>query len=103
MTARVVSRWTRLSPADPPPDRWLAEDKLRHLTASFAATGMAYGAGRVALDRGPARAAAAATAIALGLAKEIADRRKGGPFSLRDLAWDAAGVALGLTLSRSIR
>lgn len=82
----------------PAPDRWLAEDKVRHFAASFAATGMAYGGARFALDRRSARTAAVGVALALGLAKELADARAGGPFSLKDLVWDAAGVALGMLL-----
>lgn len=90
---------------DRPPveDRWLAEDKLRHFTLSFAATQMAYGGASLVLDREPAIAAAATVAIGLGIAKEVRDVRADGPFSLKDLAWDAAGVALGVGLARRIR
>lgn len=85
-----------------PGDRWLAEDKARHLTMSFAVVQMGYGAARVGLDRKPAAAAATALSALLGIGKEIVDRRAGGPFSVRDLAWDAAGIALGLLLVREI-
>ncbi len=85
-----------------PADRWVAEDKLQHLAASFAATSMGYGASRALAEPGPARIAAGAGAAALGLAKEIVDARAGGPFSFRDLVWDAAGIALGLTLAHAI-
>jgi uncharacterized protein YfiM (DUF2279 family) len=84
-------------------DRWVAEDKLQHFAASFAATSMTYGGARSLLDRRAARVAAGSVALALGVAKEIADARRGGPFSLKDMAWDAAGVALGLALARSVR
>ena len=85
-----------------PADAWFAEEKLQHFTVSAAATTMGYGAVRLALDRDEARAAAAATAFALGIAKEVADLRRGGPFSLKDLVWDAAGVGLGLALIHGI-
>ena len=84
-------------------DAWLAEDKLRHFTLSFAATQLAYGGARVLLQPDAATAAAATAAFGLGIAKEIRDRRRGGPFSWRDLVWDAAGVLLGVALVRQIR
>jgi uncharacterized protein YfiM (DUF2279 family) len=84
------------------PDRWLAEDKLRHFTLSFAATHMAYGAARTALEPHPATAGAAALATLLGVGKELVDRRTGGPFSTKDLIWDVAGVALGVALVQRI-
>ncbi|MFP4624891.1 MAG: hypothetical protein ACLFRX_11975 [Gemmatimonadota bacterium] len=90
-------------PLAPPPDRWLAEDKLQHFTMSFAATTMAYGAARFGADRDTALATAAAAALGLGLAKELLDQRRGGRFSLKDLAWDVAGVALGVVFTRRIR
>lgn len=83
-------------------DRWLAEDKLRHFALSFAATGMAYGSGRLALEPDRARSAAAGLALLLGLGKELADAGRGDPFSLKDLAWDAAGVALGYFFAQRI-
>ena len=84
-------------------DRWIAEDKARHFALSFAATSMAYGGARLGLDPGPGRRAAAGVALLLGLGKELVDLRNGGPFSLKDLAWDAAGVALGSLLAQQIR
>jgi uncharacterized protein YfiM (DUF2279 family) len=35
---------------------------------------------------------ASATTAAVGIGKEIHDRRVKGDFSARDLAWDAAGI-----------
>lgn len=86
----------------PSPDRWLAEDKLQHFAMSFAATGMVYGATRAALERSAARAVAVGTAGALGIGKELVDFRRGGPFSLKDLVWDAVGVALGYAFVQQI-
>jgi uncharacterized protein YfiM (DUF2279 family) len=81
----------------PSPDAWLAEDKLRHLGASFAIASFASaGARGLGIGRDGARAVAAGAGLAAGLLKEISDRRRGGGFSLRDLAWDAAGVAAAL-------
>jgi uncharacterized protein YfiM (DUF2279 family) len=117
MSAFVIAAALVLGAGDPPPsatptptplpavstDRWLAEDKLRHFTMSFAVTQMAYGAARVALDPDPAAASAVGLAAILGVGKELVDRRAGGPFSARDLVWDAAGIALGLVLVLEIR
>lgn len=88
---------------DPAPDPWLAPDKLQHFGMSFAATSFAYGAARFALDREPATLAAAGAALAAGVGKEIFDLRAGRAFSARDLLWDAAGVAVALTLVDRIR
>lgn len=89
----------------PPPieDRWIAEDKLQHFALSFAATQMSYGGMRVAVPHDQAVTAASITALALGVAKEVHDVRIGRPFSLKDLAWDTAGVALATLLIRQIR
>lgn len=84
-------------------DRWLAEDKLRHFALSFAATGMTYGGARVVVDHDAAAVTAVATALALGLAKELRDRNAGQHLSLKDLVWDLGGVALGFALIRHIR
>lgn len=91
------------SAAPPPADRWLARDKAMHLGASF---GIALGGYLVltegaGLDRTPARPLAAGAALAAGLAKEYADeRRTRHPlFSWKDLAADAAGVALALAVT----
>lgn len=84
--------------AAPHRDPWLGEDKARHFAMSFAATAFAYAAARSALDPGHARIAAPAAAVAAGVGKEIHDARDGRWFSLRDMAWNLAGVALGLAL-----
>lgn len=89
-------------PAPHAPDRWLAEDKLKHFTLSFAAAQMSYGGARIVLDRDAALPTAAGTALLLGLAKEVRDVHAGGRFSLKDLAWDAAGVALAVAFARRI-
>lgn len=92
-------------PPDPTPtvsDPWVAEDKLQHFALSFAATQTAYGGLSVIADHDAAFTGAAITGLALGLAKEIHDARIGRPFSFRDLAWDAAGVALAALLVQQI-
>ena len=88
----------------PANDAWFAEDKLRHFFLSFAATSLAYGAVRTAgLDHGPAEIVAGLSAAAAGVWKEIDDRRRGRPFSFRDLAWDGLGLAAALILAAQTR
>jgi uncharacterized protein YfiM (DUF2279 family) len=86
-----------------PRDPWLAQDKARHFAMSFAATAFAYAGARTTLDPDPAAALAGATALAAGIAKELHDARAGRWFSLPDMAWNAAGVALGLAFVHQIR
>ncbi|HUG42142.1 MAG TPA: hypothetical protein VMM12_16860 [Longimicrobiales bacterium] len=80
-------------------DPWLAEDKLQHFSLSFGATAMGYGGARFLLEPDAALVTAGATALGLGIAKELMDVRSGAWFSVKDLVWDAAGVALGLTFA----
>lgn len=100
--ALVAADEPRTSAQPVAPDRWIAEDKVQHFAASFAATSMAYGGGRVVMEASVARGSAAALAIALGIGKELADLRRGSRFSLKDLAWDAAGVTLGVIFAHRI-
>lgn len=86
-----------------PRDAWLAEDKLQHFTLSAGATTVGYGGARLLLEADAAFVTAGATALGLGIAKELRDVRAGGQVSIKDLVWDAAGVALGLTLAHRIR
>jgi uncharacterized protein YfiM (DUF2279 family) len=86
-----------------PGDRWVAQDKVRHLGMSFAATSFAYGGARTVADADAAFIAAALTALALGIGKEVHDVRAGRWFSFKDMVWNAAGVTLGLTLVHRVR
>jgi len=86
------------------PDRWIAEDKTRHMVTSMVVVGFGYaGARLVNLEGNDALIAAAAGAAAAGILKEVHDRSVGKPFSLRDLAWDAVGIGLGLVLVSQAR
>jgi len=83
-------------------DSWIAEDKAQHFVMSFAVTGMSYGAARLAVEPTPARSTAAGVTLLLGVGKEIFDARSGGWFRVKDLIWDAAGLALGYALVQRI-
>lgn len=98
----------RIAVGGPPtqmtPDRWFAEDKLKHFFMSFAATNLAFGAARTTgLEGGPALLVAGAASAAAGLGKELHDRRNGRPFSRKDLVWDALGIGTGLLLAADAR
>lgn len=79
------------------PDPWLGPDKVKHATASF---GLTLG-GQLVLTQGAglsgdrALPISAGTALALGVMKELTDRRRTQSplFSWRDLVADALGVA----------
>jgi hypothetical protein len=87
--------------APPPPQvrAWqvglLRPDRLEHATLSFT---LALGAG--AVTRQPA--AAAGGVLALGLAKEVRDRRHAG-FDLLDLLADAVGAGLAAWAATALR
>jgi uncharacterized protein YfiM (DUF2279 family) len=95
---------TVASAAPPPPDAWLGEDKVKHFTTSFAVTTMGFaGARTISIPRDGALAAAAAGSLLLGVAKELHDRARGHPFSLRDLVWDALGTGLAISFAAQMR
>ena len=92
------------SPARPA-DGWFGPDKVQHLFMSAFVQSASYGSLRGAgLSHGAALAGATATTATVGIGKELRDRRVTGVFSVRDLAWDAAGAgAMSLLLARIAR
>lgn len=86
----------------PPRDPWFGEDKVRHLGASAALTAIGYGVARNALDSDGSIVVAVSAAGVAGLLREVHDHRLGKPFSLRDLLWDALGIAAGYLWIREI-
>ena len=104
----LATNATRLRPsaADSlrPPDDWLGRDKALHFGASLLLTlsGQYVLTDKAEMTDGAALPFSAGAALALGLAKEVADsRRAAGPhFSLRDLAADMLGVAVGALVTR---
>jgi len=80
-------------------DRWFAMDKAKHAGGSFLLVlGEQYVfAHKAALDRDPALALSLAGGAAVGVAKELHDRRLGPTryFSVKDLVADALGLLLG--------
>ena len=85
-------------------DPWLSEDKFRHAAASWAAMVFTYAAMRTVTDDSDVAIGVALPLTAsFGIAKEVVDRRHGGPFSFRDLAADALGAGAAWLFLREVR
>jgi putative lipoprotein len=86
-------------------DRWFGADKLKHFVLAGFSESVAFAAARAAgADGRPALAVAVGASTAISALKEVADRRRGGRVSVRDLAWDAAGIAAhAAVLARTAR
>lgn len=81
-------------------DDWLGADKALHFTASALAAGGGYGLAAVAWQAPSVRVfVAAGVGIAAGVGKELIDLAGYGDPSWRDLAWDALGVGVGVTVA----
>lgn len=84
-------------------DAWLGSDKFTHIAMSFATTSFAFAAASaLADDAGDALVIAVPIGAVAGVGKEILDRRRGGVFSLKDLAADAIGVAVAWLMLREV-
>ena len=79
-----------------PPDHWFGVDKVKHFVVSALAQSVTFGLLQYGGVRPPAAVAGSlAAGAALGVGRELHDRRTKGLFSRRDLVWDAAGLAAG--------
>ncbi|MEX0906973.1 MAG: hypothetical protein WD054_01485 [Gemmatimonadota bacterium] len=92
------------APQQPPANAWPGSDKFTHFGMSYAVAAFAFAASRSAgADADGSLTIAIPVAVAAGVGKEIMDRRRGGPFSGRDLVADALGVAAAFFLLREVR
>jgi uncharacterized protein YfiM (DUF2279 family) len=84
--------------------RWFGADRVKHFFVSFFVQSAGYTVLRTAnLRNTPALAGASAVTAAVGLSKEVWDRRHGKPFELGDLLWDALGAgAASAVLVRTV-
>jgi uncharacterized protein YfiM (DUF2279 family) len=91
--------------APPPRDKWLAEDKLKHMFASFVVTTISSSAIRAAgASSSTSVWAGAAVGVGAGAWKELTDlRRRGETASYKDFVWDVAGVGAASVLVRQAR
>ncbi len=74
-------------------DPWFGPDKVKHAVVAFAVQGGSYATLRTVSGHGTAMVGATIAAAGVSLLKERFDRRRTG-FSMRDLAWDALGIAI---------
>ena len=79
--------------APPRADPLFGPDKVKHAVVAFAIQGGGYAAMRVAAGHDVSLMAATIGSAGISLLKERYDRGSTG-FSMRDLAWDAVGIAL---------
>ena len=87
-----------------PPDPFFGEDKIKHFVTSFVVGSISMSGARAAgLNRSDAILAGAGFTVAIGVAKEINDSRRGQFFSVRDLLWDIAGTGAGAALLSQTR
>lgn len=88
----------------PPGDAWFGADKVKHFFLSALIQSAAYSAARTAgLERSAGQIAGGVVVAGFGLGKELHDRRSAKPFSVRDLAWDAAGGVAAAALLNGAR
>jgi uncharacterized protein YfiM (DUF2279 family) len=81
-------------------ETWASSDKLYHFAISAAGAGALYSSARlVGWRRWVAVAFASGVMGAVGLARELDDRRRPDKyFSEKDLLWDAGGIVIGISI-----
>lgn len=83
-------------------DPWLAPDKAKHFfMAAFVQSASFSGLRFVGIGRTGSLVGATAVASTVSVGKELYDRRYGGDPSLKDLAWDGAGIVAATVLLRN--
>jgi uncharacterized protein YfiM (DUF2279 family) len=79
-------------------------DKVKHFLMSAFIQSVSFSVARVAaVDRPDAQIAAGAVTMSIGILKEVHDRRVGRPFSVGDLAFDAAGALAAAAILNGTR
>jgi uracil-DNA glycosylase len=94
----------RSAAAQIPVDNWIGADKVKHFFTSALIQSLAYSVTQVTTQgsRSSLLLSASVASAAAGIGKEMYDRRSYGHFSVRDLAWDAAGAGMAsLMLART--
>jgi len=75
-----------------PRDSWFGADKVKHFLMSAFIESLTFsGLQAAGAHRNASFAGAIGVTAVFGLGKEAHDKRRGEPFSLHDIAWDAAG------------
>jgi uncharacterized protein YfiM (DUF2279 family) len=87
--------------ASPTPDPWFSIDKAKHfVTAAFVQTAAFSTIRSTGVGRNTSLAGAAVVASGVSVGKELYDRKFGGDPSVKDLAWDVAGMVASAALLR---
>lgn len=82
-------------------DRWFSADKAKHFfSAAFVQSVSFSGLRVVGVGRSGALVGATAVSSVVSVGKEIYDQHSGSTASLKDLTWDAAGIAAATALLR---
>jgi uncharacterized protein YfiM (DUF2279 family) len=92
--------------AVPHQDAWFGVDKIKHFFMSAFIESVTYSALQAAkVKHRPALGTAIGVTMAVGVGRELHDRRiQGNLFSVRDLTWDALGATAGaVMLSHTIK
>ena len=86
-------------------DSWFSPDKIKHFFMSAFIESVTYSALQAArVNHRPALGSAIGVTMAIGVGREIHDKRTpGNIFSVRDLTWDAVGVTAGAVLLSQTR
>ncbi len=86
-------------------DSWFGADKIKHFFMSAFIESVTYSALQAArVNHRPALGSAIGVTMAVGVGREIHDKRTPGKFfSVRDLAWDAVGATAGAVLLSQTR
>ena len=86
-------------------DSWFSPDKIKHFFMSAFIESVTYSALQAArVNHRPALGSAIGVTMAIGVGREIHDKRTpGNIFSVRDLAWDAVGASAGAVLLSQTR
>jgi uncharacterized protein YfiM (DUF2279 family) len=86
-------------------DSWFSPDKIKHFFMSAFIESVTYSALQAArMNHRPALGSAIGVTLAIGVGREIHDRRTpGNIFSVRDLTWDAVGATAGAVLLSQTR
>jgi putative lipoprotein len=86
----------------PERDSWFGVDKIKHFFMSAFIESMTFsGLQAAGANRNAAFAGAISATAALGVAKEMHDKKTKGVFSFRDLTWDGLGATAGLVMLKS--
>ena len=101
MTRSALTLFLALQLTLPP---FFGADKVKHFLMSFLVQSTGYSAARAAgLNHASSQVVGGVGVATVGLLKEVHDKRHGKPFSIGDLAVDAAGGVAAVALLNGAR